>query len=241
MHAYEKTPYIDRSILRYLLFPKDERVHIWRQFYRDLGTHYGTDEQWTFEPSVAQSILDSYVDNPAISIHKGWYLDSVRKRGTRIVSITCRDEDGRVKTIKADSFIDATYEGDLLAQADCEGRGVVEDGIGYAAYQMDSHNCERVVVEKDGMLMVKNEGDVEKGGGKPYPISYRSIVPKREECTNLLVPVCLSSSHIAFGSIRMEPVFLELGQVCGFAAAVAGRKPVQDVDVKLIQAEVSYN
>ena len=432
-----------------------------RQFYRDLGTHYGTDEQWTFEPSVAQSILDSYVDNPAISIHKGWYLDSVRKRGTRIVSITCRDEDGRVKTIKADSFIDATYEGDLLAQAgvsyhvgredasvygeewdgshisewhqfadgidpyvekgnpssgllwgiqdwtlkeegagddyvqaynyrlclsgdkdnqipfskpddydpsmyellvrvfeadpdpqisnyfiwslmpggktdvnnkgpfstdmigmnhdypeaswerrkeiiaahksytlglmwfyvsdprvpkvlqdfirewgwakdeflatggwthqlyvrearrmisdyvatqaDCEGRGVVEDGIGYAAYQMDSHNCERVVVEKDGMLMVKNEGDVEKGGGKPYPISYRSIVPKREECTNLLVPVCLSSSHIAFGSIRMEPVFLELGQVCGFAAAVAGRNPVQDVDVKLIQAEVSFN
>ena len=88
--------------------------------------------------------------------------------------------------------------------------------------------------------MVKNEGDVEKGGGSPYPISYRSVTPKREECTNLLVPVCVSSSHIAFGSIRMEPVFLELGQACGVAAALAGRGPVQDVDVSLIQKEVGF-
>ena len=128
----------------------------------------------------------------------------------------------------------------VATQADCDGKGVVEDGIGYAAYQMDSHNCERVLVEKDGKVMVKNEGDVEKGGGKPYPISYRSLVPRRDECTNLLVPVCVSSSHIAFGSIRMEPVFLELGQVCGFAASLAGRNPVQDVDVRLIQEEVGF-
>lgn len=432
-----------------------------RQFYRDLGKHYGADEQWTFEPSVAQAILDSYVDNPNISIFKGYYLDSLSKKGTRIISITCNDEKGETsKTIEANSFIDATYEGDLLAmagvgyhvgredasvygeewngshiaelhqfvdgidpyvekgnpksgllwgiqegtmkeegvgddlvqaynfrlclsndkdnqipftkpdnydpsvyellvrvfeadpapvignyfiwslmpnnktdvnnrgpfstdmigmnhdypeaswerrreiieahknytlglmwfyvsdprvpkelqdfvrkwgwakdeytatggwthqiyvrearrmisdyvatQADCDGKGVVEDGIGYAAYQMDSHNCERVLVEKDGKVMVKNEGDVEKGGGKPYPISYRSLVPRRDECTNLLVPVCVSSSHIAFGSIRMEPVFLELGQVCGFAASLAGRNPVQDVDVRLIQEEVGF-
>lgn len=431
-----------------------------RQFYRDLGKHYGEEEQWTFEPSVALAILNSYVDNPNISIYKGFYLDSVVKKGTRIVSITCKDENGNAKTVKADTFIDTTYEGDLLAkagvsyhigredssvygeewngshisvfhqfadgidpyvekgnpesgllwgiqdwkmkeegtgddyvqaynyrlclscdkdnqipfskpddydpsmyellvrvfeadpnpdinqyfgwslmpggktdvnnrgafstdmigmnhdypeaswerrkeiitahksyteglmwfyvsdprvpkvlqdfvrewgwakdeyletggwthqlyvrearrmisdyvatQADCEGKCDFEDGIGYAAYTMDSHNCERIMVEKDGKLMVKNEGDVEIGGGKPYPISYRSIVPKREECTNLLVPVCLSSSHIAFGSIRMEPVFLELGQVCGLAAAMAGRNPVQDVDVRLIQEEVGF-
>lgn len=431
-----------------------------RQFYRDLGKHYGVDEQWTFEPSAAQAILDSYVDNPAISIYKGYYLSTVKKKGTRIVSITCTDEEGNPRTVKADSFIDTSYEGDLLAmagvsyhvgredssvygehwdgshvsvyhqfvdgidpyvekgnpdsgllwgiqdwkmkeegagddyvqaynfrlclshdkdnqipftkpddydpskyellvrvfeadpdpvvgnyfiwslmpggktdvnnrgpfstdmigmnhdypeaswerrkeiiaahksytlglmwfyvsdprvpkvlqdfvrewgwakdeypatggwthqiyvrearrmisdyvatQADCEGKGVVEDGIGYAAYQMDSHNCERVVVEKDGKLMVKNEGDVEIGGGMPYPISYRSITPKREECTNLLVPVCLSSSHIAFGSIRMEPVYLGLGQVCGLAASLAGRGAVQDVDISLIQEAVGY-
>ena len=432
-----------------------------RQFYRDLGRHYGEEEKWEFEPSVAQAILDSYVDDPNISVFKGFYLDSVLKKGTRIVSITCKDEDGgNAQTVRADSFIDTSYEGDLMAmsgvsyhvgredasvygeewngshisewhqfadgidpyvekgkpesgllwgiqdwtmkeegagdsqvqaynyrlclscdkdnqipfsrpddydpqmyellarvieadpdpelgnyfiwslmpggktdvnnrgafstdmigmnhdypeaswerrkeiiaahksytlgliwflasdprvpanvreellqwgwakdeylatgnwthqlyvrearrmisdyvatQADCEGRTSVEDGIGYAAYTMDSHNCERIVVEKDGRLMVKNEGDVEKGGGKPYPISYRSVVPKRDECTNLFVPVCLSSSHIAFGSIRMEPVFLELGQACGFAAAIAGRNPVQDVDVRLIQEEVGY-
>lgn len=431
-----------------------------RQFYRDLGKHYGEEEQWTFEPSVALAILNSYVDDPNISIYKGFYLDSVVKKGTRIVSITCKDENGNAKTVKADTFIDTTYEGDLLAkagvsyhigredssvygeewngshisvfhqfadgidpyvekgnpdsgllwgiqdwkmkeegagddyvqaynyrlclscdkdnqipffkpddydpsmyellvrvfeadtnpdinqyfgwslmpggktdvnnrgafstdmigmnhdypeaswerrkeiiaahksyteglmwfyvsdprvpkvlqdfvrewgwakdeyletggwthqlyvrearrmisdyvatQADCEGKCDFEDGIGYAAYTMDSHNCERIMVEKDGKLMVKNEGDVEIGGGKPYPISYRSIVPKREECTNLLVPVCLSSSHIAFGSIRMEPVFLELGQVCGLAASLAGRNPVQDVDIKFIQEEVGF-
>ena len=129
----------------------------------------------------------------------------------------------------------------VATQADCEGRADVQDGIGYAAYTMDSHNCERIVIEKDGKLMVKNEGDVQVRGGVPYyPISYRSITPKREECTNLLVPVCLSSSHIAYGSIRMEPVFLGLGQVCGIAAAMAGKKPVQTIDITPIQQKVEY-
>ncbi len=432
-----------------------------RQFYRDLGKHYGTEEQWTFEPSAAQAIIDSYLSNPNISIYRECYLSGLKKKGTRIISITCDDErEGFSRTVKADSFIDATYEGDLLAkagvsyrvgresssvyneiwdgshiseyhqfvdgidpyvekgnpesgllwgiqdwkmkeegagddfvqaynfrlclssdkdnqipftkpddydpsryellarvfeadpnpeinnyfiwslmpngktdvnnrgpfstdmigmnhdypeagwprrkeivaahksytlglmwfyvsdprvpkvlqdfvrewgwakdeypatggwthqiyvrearrmvsdyvatQADCDGERAPEDGIGYAAYTMDSHNCERVVIEKDGKLMVKNEGDVEKGVGKPYPISYRSIVPKREECTNLIVPVCVSSSHIAFGSIRMEPVFLELGQVSGIAASLAGRNPVQDVDIRIIREKVGY-
>ena len=430
-----------------------------RKFYRDLGAHYGVEEQWTFEPSVAQGIIDSYMDNENISLYTEYYLTSVSKKGTRIQSITCKGEGG-TKTVKAPVFIDATYEGDLMAmagvsyhvgredqsvygeqwngshvsyyhqfpdgvdpfvekgnpdsgllwgiqdwklkeegagdnyvqaynyrvcmsndpanqipitrpadydstkyellvrvfeadpdprvneyfiwsimpngktdinnrgafssdmigmnhdypeaswerrkeiieahksytlglfyfyvsdprvpkvlqdwvrgwgyakdeypktgnwthqlyirearrmigeyvatQADCEGKCNNEDGIGYAAYQMDSHNCERIVIQKDGKYMVKNEGDVEKGGGKPYPISYRSITPKREECTNLLVPVCMSSSHIAYGSIRMEPVFLELGQVCGIAASLAGKKPVQSVDVKTIQKKVGY-
>ena len=129
----------------------------------------------------------------------------------------------------------------VATQADCEGKADVTDGIGYAAYQMDSHNCERVVIEKDGKLMVKNEGDVEINGGVPYyPISYRSLTPKREECTNLLVPVCLSASHIAYGSIRMEPVFLELGQVCGLAASIAGKNDVQTIDIKPIQEKVGY-
>jgi hypothetical protein len=96
----------------------------------------------------------------------------------------------------------------VMTQANCEGKVVVEDGIAMAAYTMDSHNCQRIVVEKDGMRMVKNEGNVEIGGFGPYPISYRSLIPKEKECRNLLVPVCLSASHIAYGSIRMEPVFI---------------------------------
>lgn len=426
-----------------------------RKFYRQLGEYYGTAEQWTFEPHVAEDILMTYLDNPRIKLMRGFYLDSVEKDGTVIKSITCRNKEGKSATIRADQFIDCSYEGDLMAkagvsytvgrednsvygethdgsqisvwhqfrdgidpfvvkgdpesgllwgisdlklkepgtgddfvqaynyrlclsndpenqipftkpdnydpsmyellarvmeadpdprlseyfiwslmpngktdvnnrgpfstdmigmnhnypeasyeereriirahkdytmglmyfyvsdprvpaclrdeiskwgyakdeyartgnfthqlyirearrmkgeyvatQADCEGRASVTDGIGYAAYTMDSHNCERIVVEKDGKFMVKNEGDVEIGGGNPYPVSYRSVTPRREECTNLLVPVCLSASHIAYGSIRMEPVFLGLGQACGIAASLAGKGSVQEVDVARIQ------
>lgn len=424
-----------------------------RQFYRRLGEHYGKLEQWVFEPHVAEEILMQYLDEPHISLVQGYHLTSVVKEGTRIVSITCTDESGKSRTIKADQFIDCSYEGDLMAmsgvtctvgrednslygetwngyqllqnhqfmdgidpfvvpgdpqsgllwgisdgkardygtgdsmvqaynyricltdepsnmipierpadydstryelllrvleadpsladknkcfiwsmmpgrktdinnrgafstdmigmnhsypeasweerkeilaahtsytlgllyfcghdprvpqalredilkwglpkdeysrtrhwthqlyiresrrlvgeyvatQADCKNRTDVKDGVGFAAYTMDSHNCERIVVEKDGKLMVKNEGNVEIPGGHPYPVSYRSLTPKREECTNLLVPVCLSASHIAYGSIRMEPVFLEMGQACGLAAVMAGDGSVQEIDVE---------
>jgi len=127
----------------------------------------------------------------------------------------------------------------VATQADCENRTEVSDGIAYAAYNMDSHNTERVVVLKDGKYMVKNEGNVEVSGGVPYPISYRCITPKREECTNLLVPVCCSASHIAYGSIRMEPVFMCMGQAAAIAVGIAEKKGlsrVQDVDAADINA-----
>ena len=123
----------------------------------------------------------------------------------------------------------------VATQADCENVRVAPDGIAMAAYTMDSHNCQRIVVVKDGKYMVKNEGDVEISGGLPYPISYRSLTPKREQCTNLLVPVCCSASHIAYGSIRMEPVFMGMGQAAGLAVAFAKNKGlscVQDVDYR---------
>lgn len=125
----------------------------------------------------------------------------------------------------------------VATQADCENRTTVEDGVGMAAYTMDSHNCQRIVIHKDGKAMVKNEGDVQIGIGSPYPVSYRSITPKREECTNLLVPVCLSASHIAYGSIRMEPVFMVLGQSAAKAACLAidNNTDVQKIDVAQIQ------
>ena len=127
----------------------------------------------------------------------------------------------------------------VMTQANCEGRARVDDGIGMAAYTMDSHNCQRVVVNG----MVKNEGDVQVGGFGPYPVAYRSIIPKDSECRNLLVPVCLSATHIAYGSIRMEPVFMVLGQAAATAAAEAidAGVSVQEVDIKKLQRSLKNN
>lgn len=116
----------------------------------------------------------------------------------------------------------------VMTQYHCEGLEVAEHPIGMGAYGMDSHNTQRYVADNG---FVKNEGNVEAKVQAPYPISYLSITPKRNECTNLLVPVCLSASHIAFGSIRMEPVFMVLGQSAATAASLAidGDISVQDV------------
>jgi Dehydrogenases (flavoproteins) len=124
----------------------------------------------------------------------------------------------------------------VMTQADCQGKTSVTDGVGMAAYTMDSHNTQRIVING----MVKNEGNVEIGGFGPYPISYRSLVPKANECTNLLVPICLSASHIAYGSIRMEPVFMVLGQSSAVAASMAidKKQTVQQVDVKALQKKL---
>lgn len=117
------------------------------------------------------------------------------------------------------------------------GKTNVNDPVGMGSYTMDSHNIQRYVTEKG---YVQNEGDVGVHPGKPYKISYGSITPKKEECTNLLVPVCVSSSHIAFGSIRMEPVFMILGQSAATAACMAidRKEAVQDIDYSLLKEKL---
>jgi hypothetical protein len=116
----------------------------------------------------------------------------------------------------------------VMTEKNCKRLEIVEDSVGMGAYNMDSHNIQRFVT-KEGF--VRNEGDVQIGS-RPYPVSYRSIRPKAEECTNLLVPVCLSASHIAYGSIRMEPVFMVLGQSAATAAvqAIEQGTTVQKID-----------
>jgi len=128
----------------------------------------------------------------------------------------------------------------VVTQADCESRRVVEDSVGLASYPMDSHFCQRVVVEENGVQTVRNEGGFGHGFANPYPVSYRSIVPTKSECENLLVPVCLSSSHVAYGSIRMEPVFMILGQSAGTAAAMAitDEIAVQDLDYAKLKVKL---
>lgn len=116
-----------------------------------------------------------------------------------------------------------TSENDVLAKRE------VPEPIGMGSYAMDSHNAQRYVTSEG---FVQDEGDIGVEPKAPYSISYGSIIPKKEECTNLIVPVCVSSSHIAYGSIRMEPVFMILGQSAAIAASLAidNQKPVQDID-----------
>lgn len=117
----------------------------------------------------------------------------------------------------------------VMTQADCRRERVAEDSVGMGSYNMDSHNVQRYIDESGH---VQNEGDVQESTRGAYAISYRSLVPQRGEASNLLVPAAVSSSHIAYGSIRMEPVFMILGQSAATAAAQAidAGVAVQDVD-----------
>ena len=115
----------------------------------------------------------------------------------------------------------------VMTEKNCTRTEVAADSVGMGAYNMDSHHIQRYVT-KEGF--VRNEGDIQVRV-RPYPISFRSIRPKGAECTNLLVPVCLAASHIAYGSIRMEPVFMVLGQSAATAAVQAIE---QGVDIQRI-------
>jgi len=117
----------------------------------------------------------------------------------------------------------------VMTEHNCRGTQVAPEPGGLGAYGMDSHHTQRYV---DAEGHARNEGDVEVGGFSPYPISYRSIIPKAQECANLAVPVCVSATHIAYGSIRMEPVFMVLGQSAATAACLA-----IDADVDLQQVD----
>ena len=161
---------------------------------------------------------------------------------------TCRDEfhDGLGDGWQNELYVREARRmvGDyVMTEANCRGARVASRPVGLGAYGMDSHHVRRRVGE-DGF--VRNEGDVEihrdSNGVRypPYPVDYGSLVPKRGECGNLLVPVCVSATHIAFGSLRMEPVFFALGQSAGTAAALAidAGCTVQDLDYAALRARL---
>lgn len=124
----------------------------------------------------------------------------------------------------------------VMTQADIMDRRVKDDSVGLGSYNTDSHHVQRVPT-KDGAVI--NEGDFQVRV-QPYAIPYRSLLPKAAECTNLLVPVCLSASHVAYGTIRMEPVYVILGQASGVAAALAldARSSVQQVPPERLLAKL---
>jgi len=124
-----------------------------------------------------------------------------------------------------------TSENDVLAKRE------VPNPVGMGSYAMDAHNAQRYVTANG---FVQNEGDIGVSPKTPYAIAYGSIIPKKEECTNLIVPVCLSTSHIAYGSIRMEPVFMILGQSAALAATIAinNRQAVQNISYDLLKEKL---
>jgi hypothetical protein len=126
---------------------------------------------------------------------------------------------------------------EVMTENETLGKKAVNQSVGMGSYSLDAHNAQRYVKD-DGF--VQNEGDIGVHPKKPYGVSYGSIIPKKEDCENLFVPVCLSSSHIAFGSIRMEPVFMILGQSAASAAilAIDNKQSVQDIDFKALETQL---
>jgi len=279
-----------------------------REFYHRLYLHYQKEESWKwqekeaygnrgqgsaaidgeertmwiFEPHAAEMVFDQLIRENHIRVYRDEWLD--RENG--IIN-----ENGTIRFIRTLSgkafrgtvFIDATYEGDLMAAAGvsytvgregCQvygekwngvqtgvlhhhhyfesdispyvmtenhvlGRENVDRSIGMGSYTMDSHNTQRYI-KPDGF--VQNEGDIGVKPPEPYRIDMRSILPVRAQCSNLLVPVCLSCSHIAFGSIRMEPVFMILGQSAATLAAMAIEEkkeihelPYEELRIRLLE------
>ena len=118
----------------------------------------------------------------------------------------------------------------VVTEHDCRHKVSADDPVGIASYPMDSHQVSRFA-DENGKLRL--EGAFLQRV-TPYGVGYKAITPKAEECTNLLVPVCLSASHVAYGSIRMEPVFMMLGQSAATAAALAVEG---DLDVQAVAYE----
>ena len=120
--------------------------------------------------------------------------------------------------------------GYVMTENDLLKKRTTPDSVGMGSYGIDSHNIQRYITPEGH---VQNEGDIGVPTKGPYGVAYGSLVPKKGQCANLLVPVCVSSSHIAFGSIRMEPVFMILGQSAATAASMA-------IDAKIAVQDVPY-
>jgi FAD dependent oxidoreductase len=160
-------------------------------------------------------------------------------------------DDANLWGLAADEFVDTDHwphqlyvrearrmiGGFVMTQADIQAAVTKPDSIGMGSYKSDSHNVQRIATA-DGA--VENEGDMQVPV-TPYQIPYRALVPERAQATNLLVPVCLSATHVAYSTLRMEPQYMIIGQAAGTAAALAARTKiaVQEVEVAALQQRLS--
>jgi hypothetical protein len=125
----------------------------------------------------------------------------------------------------------------VMTENEVLGKTKVPRPIGMGSYAMDSHNVQRYITPEG---FVQNEGDIGVYAKQPYQIDLGAIMPRKEDCNNLLVTVCVSSSHIAFGSIRMEPVFMILGQSAGIVAVMAleNKNPIHNLTYDKIKEKL---
>lgn len=125
----------------------------------------------------------------------------------------------------------------VMVQADCQTAITKPDAVGMGSFVIDCHLVQRLE-GPDGTVI--DEGAFPDAPARPYQIPYRSITPRRAEAANLLVPVCVSASHVAICSLRMEPVYMALGHAAGLAAVQALRSgvPVQEIGVPALQARL---
>jgi hypothetical protein len=125
----------------------------------------------------------------------------------------------------------------VMSQKDIQTDLTKPDAIGMGSYNSDSHNVQRRP-DAEGTA-VENEGDMQVRV-TPYQIPYRVMLPKRTEATNLLVPVCMSATHVAYSTLRMEPQYMIIGHAAGVAAkmAIEGNLAVQDVDASALAAKL---
>jgi hypothetical protein len=130
---------------------------------------------------------------------------------------------------------------------DVYNRTTIDDPIGLAQYGIDTYPARRIWFQRDGRICVGLEGKMFVGGARgptnvPYPIPYRAITPSADECTNLLVPVCFSATHLGYASARMEPVFMICGQSAGIAAchALAEETSVQQIDMPALRGALEH-
>jgi hypothetical protein len=208
------TDFIGRSD-RYALADPDSRAQIWKahkDYTQGLFWFLATDPR---VPETVRRQMQSYgLCRDEFADNGGWPYQLYVREARRMIS---------------------DY---VLTQSNCLGLVTAPDSIGLAAYAMDSHNCQRVVV--DGV--VENEGDSYTLGAitNCWPVAYRAIVPKKGQCGNLLVPWCLSASHVAFGSFRMEPVFMIVSQSAAIAGCLAldEHVPVQQIDYAHLRTEL---
>ena len=126
----------------------------------------------------------------------------------------------------------------VTTQLNCVGKRVAPDPVGLGSFGMDSHVVQHFVTESGH---ANSEGVIWRVPPKPYGISYRSIIPRKGECENLFSPICVSASHVAHGSIRMEPVFMALSQSAAVAAGVALDKgvSVQEVSYPVLRERLA--